>query len=193
MARDDGFRIADVQTTYLNDAKVKRLWWLLEADLDRMNHALMLHLATILASWESGRRRSIDEAAPVWLAIRDDLVGALIEAKLLDAERRIPARSWSEHFGPARRRKTARVESGRLGGLASGKARRSDASATPNPSGRQAGPSSPSVLPDRPAPRARPPTEGGGRGAGPKTLREAMGETPFTAELERRRSEGSAG
>ena len=123
MSRDDGFDVADLSTGHLDDPKVKALWRALGPDQDRMSRALLLHLATLIASWRQGTRVSVDEAVPVWLDPDAELVAALVDAKLLDRTGRIPVRSWKGWFGPAWERREARREAGRKGGQASGKHR----------------------------------------------------------------------
>ena len=135
MSRDDGFDVADVATGHLDDPKVKALWRALAPDQDRMSRALMLHVATLLASWRQGCRVSVTEAVPVWLDPDAELVAALVDARLLDKSGRIPPRSWKGWFGPAWERREARRESGRKGGQASGK-RRLSVAEPDRPSGR---------------------------------------------------------
>ena len=153
MSRDDGFDVADVATGHLDDPKVKALWRELAPDQDRMSRALMLHFATLLASWRQGCRVTVDEAVPVWLAPDAELVAVLVSTKLLDRTRRIPARSWKGWFGPAWERREARREAGRKGGQASGK-RRFSIAEPGRPSGR------PSVPSDRPSVNARETVQG---------------------------------
>lgn len=123
MSRGDGFAIADVATDLLDDAKVKRLWRLLAPDQCAMSRAMMLHQATLLASWGDGCRVTVDEATPLWLELDEALVEALIRVGMIDRSRRLPARSWKRWFEPARGRREARRAAGHTGGVASGKAR----------------------------------------------------------------------
>lgn len=123
MSRDDGFVIADVATGLLDDAKVKHLWRELGPDQGRMGHALALHMATLLASWREGCRVPVVDAAPVWLVVDAELVETLQRVRLLDRTGRLSVRSWNTWVGPALARKRARQEAGRIGGIASGKAR----------------------------------------------------------------------
>lgn len=184
MGRSDGFPTADVSVGHLDDDKIRKLWRVLAPDQRAMTEAITTHLAVVLASWGSGRRKTLDESLPLWLAPADRIVDVLVDVGLLDASRRIPSKSWARHYGPAAARRAARVEAGRLGGLAKGKRPDSDAKATLYPSGRQAGPSSPSV-PDRPRKRARAaPESGGSREEEPTKLRDAMVATGgFAASL----------
>jgi hypothetical protein len=135
MSREDGFDVADVATGHLDDPKVKALWRALAPDQDRMSRALMLHVATLLASWRQGSRVTVTEAVPVWLDPDPELVAALVDARLLDKTGRIPPRSWKGWFGPAWERREVRRESGRKGGQASGK-RRLSVAEPDRPSGR---------------------------------------------------------
>jgi hypothetical protein len=147
MSRDDGFDVADVATGHLDDPKVKALWRELAPDQDSMSRALMLHFATLLASWRQGCRVAVSEAVPVWLDLDVELVSALGRARLLDSAGKLPIRSWKSWFSPAWERREVRRESGRLGGLrakgkrpltdAIAKLQQPDSGATPDrPSGR---------------------------------------------------------
>ena len=180
MGRGDGFAIADIASDYLDDEKVRRLWRRL-GDVVTMCEALTLHQATVLASWRSGRRVTVDEAAPLWLPVSEVLVAELVAVGMIDRTRRVPARSWSSWYGPAEARRSARVEAGRLGGQAKAKRSSSDATATLYPSV----PSLPTV-PSVARPRAR--GRRGADGGGPTSLGDAIAGTPFGKELERRRT-----
>lgn len=183
MGRDDGFAVADVSSGHFDDAKIRKLWRLVEPSIPDMCEAMTLHMAAVLGSWRSGRRVDLEDAVPLWLPIRADLVSALVSAGLLDGKHRIPARSWTDWYGTASARREARRESGRLGGLAKAKRAGSDAKATLYPSGRQAGPSAPSD-PDRPPRAGRSPKGGAPRGGKAKTPEEIMREEGgFAARL----------
>lgn len=117
MSRDDGFLRADVSVHLYDDDKVKALYRELAGDLGRMGHAMMLAEVTLLASWRDGKRRTVHEAAPLWLTVDDDLVAVLVTVGLLDRTGRRPAGSWRTWFGPAHERREARRQSGALGGL----------------------------------------------------------------------------
>jgi hypothetical protein len=127
MARDDGFRIADVDSGYYDDEKVRRLWRAL-LDVPLMTEATTVHLTTVLASWREGRRVTAEEAAPLWLPVRAEVLAGLQTAGLLDRTGRVPVASWREWYEPALERKRARQEAGRKGGRA--KAERSSSNAT---------------------------------------------------------------
>lgn len=165
MSRDDGFAVADIDTSYFDDAKMRDLWNLLR-DPDRMARAVCLHKSTLLASWRAGTRVTVTQAAPLWLPVDEALLGALREAKLLDRFGKIPADSWQTWFGTAYNRREARRVSGRAGGLVAAKRRdpsrenapvraqqrSSDATATPEQTDRFAvpvRPSDPTVRPTR--------------------------------------------
>lgn len=100
MSRGDGFPVADVDSSYLDDAKLRALWQRLQ-DTDRMARAVLLHHSTVLASWRHGERVTVTEAAPVWLPADADLVLDLVAVKLLDRSGRVPLQSWREWFGVA--------------------------------------------------------------------------------------------
>ena len=116
MSRDDGFAVADLSVHLYDDDKVKRLYRELGGDLGRMGHAMMLCEATLLASWRDGHRRTVHEAAPLWLAVDDELVAVLVRVGLLDRTHRRPLRSWKTWFGPAWERREKRRRAGALGG-----------------------------------------------------------------------------
>jgi len=160
MSRDDGFAVADVCVNLYDDDKVKQLYRELGGDLGRMGHAMMLCEAALLASWRDGHRRTVHEAAPIWMTVDDELVAVLVRVGLLDRGLRRPVKSWNTWFGPAHDRREARRDAGRIGGLrARGKRSIQDAlekrdstaistaTASQHPTGRQAGPS---VRPIRP-------------------------------------------
>ena len=140
MSRDDGCDVAAVATGHLDAPRVKALWRELAPDQDRMSRALMLHFATLLASWRQGCRVTVDEAVPVWLEPDAELVAALVKVRLLDRTRRVPLHSWKGWFGPAWDRREARREAGRKGGQVSGK-RRFSIAEPDRPTGRSVRPS----------------------------------------------------
>ena len=161
MSRDDGFAVADVDSAYFDDAKMRDLWQRLH-DTDRMARACVLHAATLLSSWRHGERVTVTQACPMWLPHDDELVVALKGVRLLDRSGRIPLGPWDQWFGTAFRRREARREIGRAGGLASGKSRSTDGepSVQRNSSAsepvRPSVPTVPSGLPTgRPSTRAR--------------------------------------
>ena len=119
MSRDDGFAVADVDSGYFEDAKLRDLWQRLH-DPDQMARAVVLHQATVLASWRQGGRVTVTQACPLWANVDADVLEALMAVKLLDRGGRLPVASWTEWFGAAQNRREIRRESGRLGGLASG-------------------------------------------------------------------------
>ena len=109
MSRDDGFRIADVDVGILDDPKVRAL---VRSTRDESLVARCITglLSVITASWAAGDRVSLDDAAPAWLTGLDDLRERLLEAALLDADGRLPERSWTAWYGPARSRQEAARE-----------------------------------------------------------------------------------
>lgn len=182
MGRDEGFAIADVASDYLDDSKVRNLWRRLAPDVGAMCEALVIREAVLLGSWREGRRVTVDDASPLWLPIREDLVEALVAVGLLDRTRRVPQRSWTSWFDPAVGRREARREAGRRGGVASGKRRRSDASSDAEPPPNPSGPSGPDrpIRPNRPSSPARAPARGGAaRGGSPVGFREAMASAGY--------------
>lgn len=117
MSRDDGFTRADIDTSLLDDAKF-RAFWRLVGTPEAFDNGLRLYVATVLASWQAGRRRSLDDANPPHLPIHEPIVKALQQVGLLDKRRRIPETVWQSWFTPAFERRRKARESGRLGGLA---------------------------------------------------------------------------
>lgn len=188
MGRPDGFSNADIAVGHLDDDRVRKLWRILGPDQAAMAEAITTHLAVVLASWGSGRRKPLDEALPIWLSPSATVLEALVAVGLLDRQHRVPVRSWSRHYGPAEARRNARTEAGRAAGIASG-IKRSERpfngrERLPNPAGRQAGRTVPS--------ESVPPTRGGAaaRGGPPRSPREIMqAEGGFAAGLAREENE----
>lgn len=153
MSRDDGFPVADVDSAYFEDSKMRDLWQRVH-DPDLMARAVVLHAATLLGSWRQGERITVGQATPLWMVTDGELVDHLRVVKLLDRGGKIPATSWTKWFGPAYGRREARRESGRIGGLASVKGRSSDGEASLPPTGKRtsspAEPVRPSVNPSVP-------------------------------------------
>lgn len=183
MSRGEGFAVADIKVSHLDDDKVRELWRRVQPDVALMTECVTLHLAVTLDSWGAGRRSNAEQAAPLWLPVRQEAVDHLVAVGLLDRTGKVPPRSWEKHFGPARERRGRRVEAGRSGGLASGKQRSSNASASLNPSNRPS--IQPSVRPPRPGARRVAPD------AGPAKLGELIAGTPFGEEVARRRAGGA--
>lgn len=177
MSRGEGFAIADIKVTHLDDNRVRELWRRVGPDVALMSECMTLHLAVILESWGAGRRMTVGQAAPLWLPVRPEVVAHLVAVGMLDRTGRVPAKSWDKHFGPALERRGRRVEAGRSGGLASAKQRSSNASASLNPS-------IPSIHTNRSDPR--PGARRGAPDAGPVSLKDAIAGTPFADELARR-------
>lgn len=169
MSRDDGFAVADIDSGYFDDAKMRALWFAIQ-DANRMARAMCLHSATLLASWRQGVRVTVTQAIPLWLAADADLVAALKVARLLDRYGKIPAASWQQWFGTAYDRRERYRSSGRAGGLQSARRRElpgenppkraqrrsGDAGPTPEQTSSGAGPVRPSVRPSVPTGRDEP-------------------------------------
>ncbi len=152
MSRDDGFAVADMDSAYFDDAKMRDLWQRIH-DTDRMARAVILHAATLLASWRQGERVTVNQAAPLWMIHDADCVADLKAVKMLDKAGRIPIGSWARWFGTAYGRREVRREIGRAGGLASGKSRSTDGEAVVQPDSTGSEPVRPSV-PTVPSDRA---------------------------------------
>ena len=153
MSRDDGFAIADVDTSFFADPKVVALARRLRDPVQTSAH-LALYQALVLGSWGAGARITFDEAVPaLWLEPPDEIRSNLAAVGLIDADGLIPKRAWTSWYLPAHTRREALRDSGRLGGTTSGTNRRktscepsveqrpTDAQPTLNPSV----PSAPSV------------------------------------------------
>jgi hypothetical protein len=153
MNREDGFPIADLDVGLFHDQKVLALARRLRNERDTAV-SIALYTSLVLESWAAGDRVTLDDALPAWCVESPDTIRADLQAVgLIDDESRIPATSWTSWYVPAFDRREKRRQSGAEGGRRSwvsrrDKRRRSDASATPNPSVR------PAVLPadsqDRP-------------------------------------------
>ena len=192
MSRDDGFPVADVDSSYLDDPKMREMWQRLQ-DPERMARAVLLHAATVLASWRQGERVSVTQAAPVWLIADPELIGVLQAVHLLDRRGKIPAVSWTEWFGPAFTRREARRESGRAGGYAKAQRTSGDATATLQRTHGDAlpvRPSVPSVPTGLSVPSVIPNTGAGSRARGgdPRPFGEAMLDNGMDPSIIKRRS-----
>jgi hypothetical protein len=119
MTRGAGFAIADTDTGMLADRKVLALARRLH-DPIRTGAAIALYDAVRLASWKDGNRLTLEETIPGWwLDPYEDLAVALVEAELLDAERRIPVSAWRGWFEAAWNRRQRYRELGAKGGQTS--------------------------------------------------------------------------
>ena len=181
MSRDDGFPVADVDSAYFDDAKMRELWQRI-ADPDRMARAVTLHSATLLSSWRHGERVTVGQAAPLWLLADELTVADLKAVRMLDRAGKIPLGSWTRWFGAAFQRREARREIGRAGGLASGKSRSTVSEASVEPRFKRDSTASEPVRPSVPSvpsvrPSGRPTTRAAREKDGPKderpTTREA--------------------
>jgi len=146
MSREDGFSIADVDTSMLDDPKFRTLWRRLRGRA-AMGQAVTVYLAAVLESWRSGERSTADDAAPTWLGDVSGPVAALSAVGLLDEAGKVPEHAWLSWFVPAFDRREARRAAGSIGGQH--KASNARASLQQSPSG--ALPVRPSVRSDRPA------------------------------------------
>lgn len=106
MSRDEGFGTADVDVGLLDDPKVRRLVRSL-GDPDESAACALLYVALVLGSWAEGDRLTVDEAAPLWLAVTPDRRSALRAADLTDDEGRIPEAAWISWYGIAHDRRAA--------------------------------------------------------------------------------------
>lgn len=167
MNREDGFPIADIDAGLFHDQKVVALARRLRDD-QKTATAVALFTNLVLESWAAGDRLTIDETVPAWwFGPIDDIREDLHAVGLIDDESRIPVESWTSWFVPAFDRREKRRQSGAEGGRRSwqsrrDKRRRSDGSATPNPSVLPSGRPAvlPSGRPSRNGREAQPPPAG---------------------------------
>jgi hypothetical protein len=117
MSRSEGFPIADVDVGILDDPKVRAL---VRSTKDEalVARAMVAYMAVVTGSWGRGERVTLEDAVPLWINSVEDLAERLASVGLLDAEGRIPERSWESWFRPAWDRREERRESGRKGGYA---------------------------------------------------------------------------
>lgn len=150
MSRDEGFAVMDVSTAIMHDPKVKKLW---RHAPDHAPVAFTAYVATMAESWLAGRRVSIDDAWPAFLAFSKPAIEALVEVELIDSDGLVTSKAWRGWFQPAlKRRRQARAR------WARSNAKRT-ADTTPLPRGSDAvtrAPSVPSVRSDSPSVSARP-------------------------------------
>lgn len=133
MSREDGFQTADISAAFFDDPKVRRLWRASESSPE-VCECLTAYLATVLASWGCGRRLSVVEATPVWLAVTPEMLALLRGSGLIDKTGKVPAKSWDGWHSPAVARREARRSAGRSGGLAKAERSHSKGRATLYPS-----------------------------------------------------------
>jgi hypothetical protein len=151
VSRDDGFTVADIDSSYLEDAKMRALWQRLR-DPALMAQAVVLHKATLLASWRHGERVTVAESAPTWLPVNAELVEHLVAVRLLDKVGKVSPTSWRHWFGAANDRRAKRRDAGQKGGIRSGQARSNASASVEQPSSdaepdRTVRPSVPTVRP----------------------------------------------
>lgn len=97
MSREGGFPIADLDTGYLDDLKLRRLRRELP-DVSAMNQAIVIHISVLLESWAAGDRISYVVAAPLWIDPDPAVITAMQAVGLLDAEGCIPVPAWEGWF-----------------------------------------------------------------------------------------------
>lgn len=116
MSRDDGFRIADLDVSFLEDPKFRSL---IRSTRDEATIArcVAAYVAVLTASWETAERVPLAEAAPLWLTGLDDLTARMAAVGLLDADGRISELAWINWFYPAARRRDDRRIEGAVNGL----------------------------------------------------------------------------
>ena len=119
MSRETGFAVVDLDVGILHDPKVIKLARAIR-DEERTAAHIGLYVALLAESWRTGERVRLEDALPAWwMAEVEQFAEALRDAGLIDAEDRIPERSWSGWFGPAFKRRQDRQREGRISGLVS--------------------------------------------------------------------------
>jgi hypothetical protein len=96
----------DVSVDYANDPK----WRSLQRHApDHLGTAFIAYSATMCASWRAGRRVTVTNAWPPYLAFDDAAVEALKQVRLLDRTGLIALKTWRDWFETAyKRRESAR-------------------------------------------------------------------------------------
>ena len=115
MTRAGGFAHANLDTSFLDDPKLRALRR--RVGVQRSEHCVVLYLALVLESWRSGRRMKVNEAVQDWQDVDEDDVRALRAVGLVDRTERIPKASWDGWYGAAAGRREQLREAGRKGGL----------------------------------------------------------------------------
>jgi len=182
VASRNGMERADVDVALMADPKVVALARKLRDESRTMN-AVGLYVSTVLASWQAGERLTLDEAVPAWwMGEWDALALALVEARLLDGERRVPEHVWEGWYEPAAARRAKFRDLGARGGRKSAEGRSGagpDAPAGGGPGGGAGGDRTPNrtVKPNQPTiqPTNHP---GSARGARADVLDALRGEEP---------------
>lgn len=123
MSGRDGFARADIDTSLLDDPKIKALVRSVDMDDSSAARAIVLYVSVVLASWAHGERVPAVDAAPIWLNIGLVDVKSLVSLGLLDDDERIPNEAWETWYGPAQERRRIARAAGREGGLAKSRKR----------------------------------------------------------------------
>lgn len=190
----DGFATADVSVSLLDDDRVRKLARSVEEP--RVETAIVVYLAVLLASWREGRRVAAEDAVPLWLPLERllDADEDLRSVGLLDRRSKIPARAWSKWYDPVEARRDrnrerwARYNASRTGGAA--ELPRGNGAATPPSVPFRSDPAVPSSPSRGSAKRTRSKTDDERTTTGgPVSLADAMAATPFGAELLRLRGD----
>ena len=100
MARDAGFRNADVDALYLYDPTVSAPG--AERPGEWCGYA-MAYMAVVLGSWRLGRRMRVTDA--LLPGMPADAPDVLVEYGLIGPDGMIPAATWDAWYGPAERRR----------------------------------------------------------------------------------------
>lgn len=102
MPKAEGFQRMDVATDIHTDSKFRRL---ARQHPDLLPAAFMAYIATLGESWAEGARMSVEDAWPVLVPFQPEVVHALVDVHLLDADGLIATETWDVWFGEVARRR----------------------------------------------------------------------------------------
>jgi hypothetical protein len=113
MTRGAGFGNADLDVNITRDPKFRRLARL---HPDLVAAAFAGYVGILTDSWGSGERKAAIDAWPEIIPWSDDVIAALQEVELLDAQQKVSEKAWNEWFGAACARREKRRQAGSEGG-----------------------------------------------------------------------------
>jgi hypothetical protein len=92
----------DVSTSVCDDPKFRRLQ---RENPELVAASFVAYMATMAESWKAGRRVSVDDAWPAFLAFDQAVCDALTRVGLLDRRGLVNSKAWRSWFEPARERR----------------------------------------------------------------------------------------